>query len=187
VFEAAHYPTAVGDRLFFAVRNQIYTFNTDRRGVAYTTTYGTESVTEPVAPDRIHRSFYSFAGHAIGSVLATALDDCGAPHLTKSTSKYSMVIRAKVMDASAFSVNVYTDRRAAWEAVELRSNTSLNFYNDDFTNQTLQVADDAIYVSSEKEKRWVEKQYLLRDGGWCRPFGIYSLAYRYTIAGRIKG
>lgn len=187
-FCAAEHPTTVGECLFFAANGKVFVFNTDKRGEGVTLTYddGTKE-TEPVAHDRIHRKWYTFAGHRIEAKASTALDDCDVPHLAKNTVKRSLVLRAKVMAASAFSLLAMTDRTAAWQLVETRSNANDGFYDDDFTNKSLQVASDAIYVGREKEKRWVEKQFLLCDTGFMRPFGFYELTYRYTIAGRIKG
>ena len=39
---------------------------------------------------------------------------------------------------------------------------------------------------TEKTKKWVVKQYRMYSDKWRTPFGIYGIAYRYSIHGRIK-
>jgi hypothetical protein len=46
--------------------------------------------------------------------------------------------------------------------------------------------DSGIFTIREKEKKWVEKQIYMYSDEPMRPFALYYLAYRYTVAGRYK-
>jgi hypothetical protein len=175
-FTPAKYPLCVEDRLYFAAGKELFVFNSDKRGVAV--------AGEEVEADEIHHSFYDFDGCRIVAGFTTRRDDCDVPHLTKSTSHRSLTVRAKLMDNGAFTMSVYTERVPTYR--EVVTATPHNFYAADFGNTSYHTARSAVIVGREQEKRWVEKQYLFRDGGFQRPFGIYGVAYRYRIAGRIR-
>ena len=176
-FRPVKHPLVVEDRLYFGNDDgDLYVVNTDRRGKAVDG--------EDVESDELHRSCYSFDGHRIDAGFVTGQDDCGVPHLTKSTSHRSLTVRAKLMDNGGFAMSVYTERKPSYR--EIVTASPHNFYAADFGSTSYHQARSAVIVGREQEKRWVEKQYLFRDGGFCRPFGIYSVAYRYRIAGRIR-
>lgn len=46
--------------------------------------------------------------------------------------------------------------------------------------------DKSLYSVKEKEKKWVEKQYYIYSDEYCKPFSLYYISYRYTVAGRYK-
>ncbi|MBE6689842.1 MAG: hypothetical protein E7590_00990 [Ruminococcaceae bacterium] len=175
-FYAAHHPLVMGARLFFAADGAVFLFNNDKRG---------ESVDgEEMPPDRLHRSFYHFDGCSIDSRFSTRLDDCDVPHLTKSTSPRSLTVRSKRMDGSSFSLHVYTDRDPAYrEDFTVAPQTA---YGADYAATAYLAGQGIVTVGGEHRKGWLEKQYTLCDGGYRHPFGIYSISYRYRIAGRIK-
>lgn len=175
-FTPAKYPLCVEDRLYFAAGKELFVLNSDKRGVAV--------AGEEVEADEIHHSFYDFDGCRIVAGFTTRRDDCDVPHLAKSTSHRSLTVRAKLMDNGAFTMSVYTERVPTYR--EVVTATPHNFYAADFGNTSYHTARSAVIVGREQEKRWVEKQYLFRDGGFQRPFGIYGVAYRYRIAGRIR-
>ncbi len=178
VFHPAVHPMVVGDRLYFGTdTGEVFVFNNDKRG---------ESVgDDEVEPSELHCSFYSFAGHRIDSGFLTRFDDCGVPHLCKSTLSRSLILRVKVMSAALFSIGVSTERERDRHVDEI-SASRFSFAGTDFSALTFMVRSNATIVAGERERRWVEKQYLLRDGGFCRPFGVYNLTYRYRISGRIR-
>ncbi len=176
-FLPAVHPAVIGGLLYFGNEDgELFVFNTDKRGVAV----GEEEM--PIGA--IHRSFYSFAGHRIDSGFATRADDCDAPHLCKTTSPRSLTIRAKLLDHMGCRVSVVTERnRVDCDRLDA---PPFSFGALDFTSVSFYTGKNAVIVGKEKEKRWVEKQYVFRDGGFQRPFGVYSVAYRYRIAGRIR-
>jgi hypothetical protein len=52
--------------------------------------------------------------------------------------------------------------------------------------QTEQTEDTYTAPLSEREKRWVEKQIAIYTDEYSSPFGIYAIAYRFTVDGKIK-
>lgn len=178
VFHPALHPMVVGDRLYFGTdTGEIFVFNNDKRGICVGD--------DEVEPTEIHHSFYSFAGHRLDSGFLTRFDNCDIPHLCKSTSSRSLVLRVKVMSGATFSVGVSTEQKRDHLVGEVSAG-HFTFGGMDFSALTFLVQSSATVVISERERRWVEKQYLLRDGGYCRPFGIYNMTYRYRIVGRIR-
>lgn len=195
VFHPAVCPMVVGDRLYFGTdTGEVFVFNNDKRGVSVGD--------DEVEPSELHHSFYHFAWHRIDSGFLTRFDDCGVPHLCKSTSSRSLTVRVKVMGASVFSVCVSTERKRDRHMDDVTtegfsdsrrehlvgdvSASRFGFAGVDFSALSFMVQTNATVVVPERERRWVEKQYLLRDGGFCRPFGVYNITYRYRIAGRIR-
>ena len=175
----AVHPLVVEDRLYFGnADGDLYVFNNDKRGVAVNG--------EAVEPSEIHRSFYSFDGHRIEAGFLTKEDDCDVPHLTKSTSHRSLTVRVKLMTGGAFTMSVYTERRPTYTGAEDVAAGPHSFYDIDFSNASFFTTKNTVIVGREHEKRWVEKQYLFRDGGFQKPFGVYGMVYRYRIAGRIR-
>ena len=176
-FLPARHPVVICGHLYFGTGDgDLLVFNTDKRGV----TVGEEEM----PAGAIHRSYYTFAGHRIDSGFVTRADDCDAPHLCKTTSPRSLTIRAKLLDHSGCDVYVITERAGSW--CDKLDAPPFSFGALDFTSVSFYTGKNAVIVGKEKEKRWVEKQYVFRDGGFARPFGVYSIAYRYRIAGRIR-
>ena len=177
------YPACVGycanGVLYFGTTGgQICCFNTDMRG-KYEDGYYVE-------PDRIHRSWYTFAGHRYTSALTLKSDNCGVPHLTKRTVRKTCVLKLKSMEGSAVNVLVKTDREPYEKVSDSLSNTIFNFDDVDFDNFSFATDPERIVAVKEKKKKWVEKQFRLESTGYMRPFGFYSLTYNYEIQGRVK-
>lgn len=167
-----------GVMLFGTSGGHVCCFNTDKRGMSVDD--------ENVDSDRIHRSFYSFAGHRYESRVAYKSDNCGVPHFTKRTSRKTCVLKLKAMQGSDVEVKVRTDRES-WEAVETSgSNNIFSFDDMDFGNFTFDSDDETIVVVKEKKKKWVEKQFLIRSNKYNSPFGVYGLSFNYEIQGRVK-
>ena len=61
-----------------------------------------------------------------------------------------------------------------------------DFGTADMESFSFYTARTAHVIIKEKEKQWTHKQYLFRDSGFCRPFGILGVAYRCRIAGRSR-
>ena len=134
----------------------------------------------------IARGWYSFDGCRFTAMLVTAYDNCGIPHLTKTTTRHSCVARMKNMTGSRFGVETRTDR-SSWHRVELLQYGDLDFSDLDFSAFSFSGESDIIVPIGEREKKWTRKQYRFRSDGAGCPFGLYELAYRYRVAGRIRG
>lgn len=176
------YPTSVAGRLYFAAGNVLYLFNTDKRGKPFSE----NGVITEVPKGALHPGWYSFDGRPIRSFFVTARDDCGIPHLKKSTAHGGLVLHAAVMDGGAFSLSVRTDRESVWREIDRFTTSPAHFGGTDFSSLRFGGEGRAILGCKERERGWAEKQYRLSDGGFCHPFGIYTLSYRYTVAGKIK-
>ena len=162
----------------------LFCFNSDKRGEAYVR----EHYTEPVPEDQIHRSWYNRNGRRYLSGFATKKDNCGVPQYDKDTCRRSLVVKGKTITGSKYSIKVRTDREP-WEFIENHTLTEATSFDYDFQNTSFLASGEMISPSRESKRRWVEKQYYLYSDGYCRPFGIYYLTYRYKIsgmAGRIR-
>ena len=135
--------------------------------------------------DKLHPHFYSFAGHAPTYIIRTALDDCGIPHLTKSTVKKSLVIKAKSHTSYAIRCDVKSDEKDAVYVDSLPA-ASMGFDSFSFTATPWNTGRYSSVSLSENEKRWIEKQITLSSKSFESPIAIYSISYRYTIKGKIK-
>ena len=156
--------------LFFGVENgDICSFNFDKR----------EDNGE-IAP-----RWYSFNERAILSGCATKMDNCGIPHLTKTTVKKSTVIKTKTFSKSAAKVKVRTNKKAYNQIARINSGI-FSFDDMDFSDFSFNTEGQTLYAVKEKEKKWVEKQYYIFSDEYQRPFALYYISYRYTIAGRYK-
>lgn len=134
---------------------------------------------------RVHRYYYSYAGHAYPVVCMLAADDGDIPHFAKDTLPRSAVLKMRCAEGSDVSVSVRTDRHpfAFVEAVRATAAdagdadfTAFDFHSDPFASIPLR----------ERERGWCYKQYLFEGRGFRSPFGIYSLTYSFRPAGRIK-
>ena len=179
-----------GKQLFFATDDgHLCVFNNDMRGIApdsvkSSTDYNEAEYLREMG-DKLHPYFYSFAGHAPTYVIRTALDDCGIPHLTKSTVKKSLVIKANSNTPYAIQCDVRSDEKDAVYVGSLPP-TSVGFDSFSFTNTPWNTGRYGSVALSENEKRWIEKQITLSSNSFESPISIYSISYRYTIKGKIK-
>ncbi len=167
---------AVDDVLYFGTTGgRLLCLNNDKRG------------TDEYEPDksRIPVKWYNNSGHTYDAVAILAIENAGVPHYTKTTVKRGTVLRLKSFPQSYVEISVSTDRQARTLLSE-QSNSITTFNNVDFSNLGLLTTDSNILAIKEKTKKWVEKQYMLEGSRCNKPFGIYSLTYRYFIAGGIK-
>ncbi len=161
---------AVGDNLFFGTENGVLcSFNFDKR-----------DEDGEIAP-----KYYSFDGRTILCGCATKMDCCDIPHLTKNTVKKSTVIKTKAMARSAAKVKVRTNKKPYNQIARINS-ARFAFDDMDFSDFTFETMDKSLYSVKEKEKKWVEKQYYIYSDEYCKPFSLYYISYRYTVAGRYK-
>ncbi len=174
-FKAACKVCVIKDELWFGTESgAICVVNTDKRG---------ESVNgEPVERDRIHYSWYTRCGRRYPSGFSTKKDNCDIPYYDKDTVGKSLVIKAKTMQHSTFEVKVRSDRET-WQHIQSATDSVADSYDVDFSNTAFTTSEETIRQFRDRSRRWVEKQYYLVSEGYKRPFGIYSIAYRYVISG----
>ena len=176
--------------LFFSTPSgDVCVFNNDKRGVApdrliSSSGFNAEEYAGAMG-DRIHPDFYGFTDHAPIYALKTALDDCGIPHLTKSTVKGSLVIKSRAHLHESILCSTVTDNGSSSFS---ESFPSVNEGFDDFSFDT-PIWNGARYTSTalaERDKKWIEKQIVLSSSKYLSPISIYSIAYRYNVKGKIK-
>ena len=172
-------------QLFFGTESgDICVFNTDKRGVSEAYGNGATDV-EDVEPDRIHSRWYDRCGHRYESGFATLSDDCGYPQFSKSTVGKTLTLKAKRMRNSSFCIAVRSPQ-TEWQEVERFTVSENSFYQLDFANFSFEDSERSVFSSSEKLKKWSEKQYYLFSDGFRQPFGVYGLSYCYSFAGRVR-
>lgn len=170
-FDPAVLLKTIGEDLFFATESGVLCkFNFDKR--------------DPVT-GLIPNEYYDFNGRAIFSGCATKMDNCGIPHLTKTTVKRSTVIKTRTFEASGIKVKVRTNRKAFNQVARI-INGLATFDDPSFEDYSFTTSDKSIFSINEREKKWVEKQIFLYSDEFHRPFAIHYIAYRYVIAGRYK-
>ena len=179
-----------GKYLFFSTENgDVCVFNNDKRGIApdrvmSSPDFDAEEYAASMA-DKIHPDYYSFAGHAPGYVIKTALDNCGIPHLTKSTVKNSLVIKAKTYAPDSITCHIATDKSDG-DYLDVFPPAEVGFDDFSFDSPIWHTSRYSSTALAEREKRWIEKQIILSSDKYCSPISIYSIAYRYCIKGKIK-
>lgn len=170
-FDPAVLIKAIGNDLFFATSGgYLCKFNFDKR--------------DPET-GLIPNEYYKFCGRTIFSGCATKMDNCGIPHLTKTTVKRSTVIKTRTFEASGIKVKVRTNRKAFNQVARI-VNSQATFDDPSFDEYSFTTDGKSIFSINEREKKWVEKQIFVYSDEFCRPFAIHYMAYRYVIAGRYK-
>ena len=158
------------DNVFFGTESGfVFAFNFDKR-----------QETGEILP-----CWYTFDGRTILSGCATKMDNCGIPHLTKSTVKKSMVAKIKALPSSIVKLKVRTNRDPYRQVARL-SSVLFSFDSIDFDDFSFLLTDSGLFTVREKEKKWVEKQIYLYSDEHMKPFALFYLAYRYMVAGRYK-
>ena len=161
----------IDDNIFFGCDNGVVcSFNFDKRE----------------SDGTFNAKYYSFDNRTIYCGIATKMDNCGVPHLTKSTIKKSTVIKTKAMRASVAKVKIRTNNKG-YESLARVTSRVFGFDDMDFSDFSFISTDQTIFAIKEKEKHWVEKQHWIYSDEFCRPFSINYVAFRYKISGRIKG
>ena len=178
-----------GSLLYFGTESgDICVFNNDKRGIAPSAYSQEESDVKDYERRfgrSIAREYYSFAGHRPKYILKLKRDDCGIPHLTKSTVKHSMTLRLRSASGGRISCEIKTDRGVIKEAL-LCPSGSLCFDGIDFSDFSFDSSDSFTTPLSEKERGWVEKQITVSSAEFASPIAIYNLAYRFRVKGKIK-
>ncbi len=160
-----------GDNLFFGCENGIVcSFNFDLRG----------------DDGELPTTAYSYDNRTIVCGCATVMDNCGIPHLTKTTIKRSTVIKTKSFKNSSAKVKVRTNKKPYAQIARI-NNANFSFEDMDFSDLNFNATEQSLFAIKEKEKQWVEKQYYLYSDEYLKPFALFSISYRYRVAGRYKG
>ena len=181
-FSAARYLVSVSDRLIFGTGTGVISiFNDDMRGELPPGREGDE----PIPKGSLHPYFYSFDRHAPRYAVMSARDNCGMPHLAKDTVKHSLTMKLRAIGKGSFRCEVFSDGKGYLELCRFPSG-DLGFSGLDFSNMTLQTEEVYTVPLAERAKRWVEKQIALYTDEYESPFGIYSIAYRFKVRGKIK-
>ena len=158
------------ENLFFGTTNGIVcSFNFDKRG------------TDGAIP----ADYYTFDERTILSGCALKMDNCGIPHMTKTTVKKSTVIKVKSFQSTAAKVRVRTNKNPYNEIARINA-TRFSFDNLDFSDFSFVVGEDSLFAVREKEKKWVEKQYYIYSDEYKKPFALYYAAFKYFVAGKFK-
>ena len=181
-FYPAKHLLSVEDKLLFGTdEGAVMIFNNDKKGMP------PPGKGEDEAPpkNRLHPYYYSFDRHAPRYALKSAKDCCAMPHLAKSTVKYSLTVKLKSHGTGSFVTEVFCDTRGYRELCRFPSGR-MTFSDMDFSTLTMQTEDSYTAPFSEREKRWVEKQIAVYSDEYESPFGIYAIAYRFTVDGKIK-
>ena len=132
----------------------------------------------------IHPYYYRFADHTPTYSLRTVLDNCGIPHLTKSTVKHSLTIKMSAKGSGSVICEVGTDKSGYSENACI-PNAEIDFTSFDFAHLAFETADHFTLPISEKEKDWIEKEIAISSSDGA-PIAIYSMSYRFNVKGRIK-
>lgn len=170
VFKPAVLVKGMDKNIFFGTENGVVcSFNMDKR-----------------EDGQIPTRYYTFDERAIRSGCATKMDNCGIPHLTKTTVKKSTVIKTKSLQTSATKVKIRTNKQPYKQIARINSSV-FSFDDLDFADFSFATDEQSLFAVRENEKKWVEKQYYVYSDEYMRPFSLYYIAFRYRIAGRYKG
>lgn len=178
-----------GELLFFGTENgDLMLFNTDKRGVApehiaSRDNFDPEEYRESFG-ERIHPYFYSFASHAPRYALVTKSDDCGSPHLAKSTVTDSLAVKLGA-GGSHIRLEVITDGGKCHELCEL-SAKRMNFSDLDFSDLSFETGESFTVGVKDRSRGWCEKQISIYSDEYASPISVQSVSYRYKLSGKIK-
>jgi hypothetical protein len=129
--------------------------------------------------DVLHPFFYTFCGHIPTYSVITALSDCEKPYVTKNTVRDSTVVGVKPISGQVRCEASYDgEDRVFLGSISAKQ---LEFCELDFKNLPLSASARPRTVLSGGRKNWLNVQFKFSGEG-LSPFGLYSLAYRYTLS-----
>ena len=176
--------------LFFGTEDgKICVFNSDKRGVAPEAIAGSagfnaESYAENMK-NEIHPLFYSHAGHAIRFLAATPEDDCEIPYLEKQTVRGSEVAVVKCFVRGSLECISITDNIGVRDEGVI--GLCAPYFDElDFRAMGFDPSEIAALQREGGEGGWRRHRMVLVSEEYYRPFGVYSVSYRYKIKGNLK-
>lgn len=188
-FYPAEITLGFDDRLIFSTGcGDVCVFNNDMRGVAPARIAAAPDF-DPVEYEKamgksIHPDFYAFYNHSPRYALVCAYDDCGVPHLKKSTVKRSLAVKLAILGGGRILCEVGCDG-GGYHPIGSVDGVS-DFSTLSFATSPFGDAGRLTVALPERERGWVEKSIALYSEDFRSPFGVYSIGYRYRISGRIK-
>lgn len=160
----------------------ILTFNTDMVGVPPSHISESESFDaegyRAEMGNMLHPYFYTFAGHVPSYKLVTTPDICGKYYLRKSTVRDSTKITLKPISGKIELSAIYDSQRVV--QLGIMNADVLGFCDACFDNLPLSQTPKPYSIVGGGERGWTQVQFVLSSVGHS-PFGLYSLAYRYTL------
>ena len=173
------------DLLFFGCENGgIYLFNNDLTArIPDSAALTNDDLTDFIGAGELHPEYYSFAGVWPRYSLGTGNDDLGIPYLTKSAVFGSLVLTLSARGSAMLGVYNGNVLRASDNDAAVGA---LNFYSLTFDNLTFEAEAKKKRVFKLRERGFAERDMRVICDRPRSPIGIYSIAYRYKICGRIK-
>ena len=190
VFSPATKVFSCGKLLFFTTENgTLCVFNNDKRGKApmsriFENDREREEY-ERFLGNRLHRSYYAFASHAPHYVLATKRDNCDIPHLEKDSVRDSLTLKCRMDGAGEAMLEVKTEKDGYADRFAVRGG-SLDFGEVDFSSLVFSTEAFHTIACRGRVKKFVEKEIRLSSDAFASPLALSSVAYRYTVHGKIK-
>lgn len=176
--------------LFFGTEDgKICVFNSDKRGVAPEEIAASEDF-DPASyaenmKNEIHPLFYSHDGHAVRFLAATPEDDCEIPYLEKQTVRGSEVAVVKRFVRGSLGCISMTDNLGARSEGNIELGAPC-FDELDFRALGFDPSEMAALQREGCESGWRRHRLVLISEDFYRPFGVYSVSYRYKIKGKLK-
>lgn len=179
----------VGSVLMFGTGcGDLCVFNTDKRGVppiSLSTAEGFDlDEYKRVMGKAIHPDFYSFAGHAPRYAISTPLEGCDPTYLEKRTVPHSTVLKLKCFAKSSLYCEI--DHGDGYESYGPLHPTGVSFDELCFGGLGLTGRKTVHLTLNDRSCGWCEKQIRLYSEEFASPFGVYSIAYRYKIKGKVS-
>ena len=181
---------AIGELLFFGTESGVLmVFNNDKRGVPPdrirdALDFDPEEYALAMG-EAIHPDFYSFDSHAVRYAAITVRDDCGYPELMKRTVSPSLILKLKSLSPGTVDLSVGDGRTGYSEPVGIAlSGTELHSLA--FEAWAFGTRGALTVAAKEELPVFLEKEIALSTERFRSPFGVYSIAFRYRIKGRVK-
>ena len=175
--------------LFFGTENgDVLLFNTDKRGEApqrikNSSDFDAAEYANDMGDD-IHPDFYSFLGHAPRYMLVTKSDNCGTPHLSKSTARNSLAIKFG-KGTGKVRVSVSEDGEGSLDLGTVTSG-QFDFYDVDFSSLSFSTDKGFTVGVKDNSRAWCEKQISIVSEELYSILCVQSISYRYRVTGKIK-
>lgn len=128
--------------------------------------------------------WYHFDGHRIRARLLTGRDDGDRPFERKNMRPGTLTLLSRNMGGAPPRLDVLTDCGGDFRIKA--GDGGFAFDDLGFLAPGFDGGDVRRQVFPLAPRRYVTLRFALSDGGFCAPFGVYSIHYGYTVAGRMK-